>query len=53
MFGFAVNSDDIDLDQDETYIKMSVTQYNLLNGSKLSIQLLILDKNNYLVFYWF
>ena len=35
MFGFSIVSDDIDILNDETYIDMTVAQYNLLNGSKL------------------
>ena len=41
MFGFAVNSKLINLDEDETYIKMSLTQYNILNEGKLNNQLWI------------
>ena len=34
MFGFGINSDVINVFNDETYIDMTVAQYNLVNGGK-------------------
>ena len=46
MFGFAINSEVIDVLTDETYVDMTVAQYNLINGGKLIFSHYILD------FYW-
>ena len=37
MFGFAINSKVIDVLTDETYVDMTVAQYNLINGGKFNL----------------